>query len=145
MLKDGRYERSKHNDDCLRLRLSPHQDWRNRTTHKVGILVDDYLSVGHKDVTDVFMERISKVQGDVHSHEFMGMHIHRDRGARVIEFDQERAILDFFKEWNMSDCKGRDTPMDANLKLPKIEGSAIIRSYRRCTDRKLGRFCNSCE
>ena len=125
MLKDGRYERSKHND-CLFKNVPP-PGLEEQNEHKVGILVDDYLSVGHKDVTDAFMERISKVwsmkiQGDVHSREFMGVRIHRDRGARVIEFDQERAILDFLKEWNMSDCKGRDTPMDANLKLPKIEG-----------------------
>jgi hypothetical protein len=112
----------------------------------VGILVDDYLSVGHKDVTDVFIERISKVQGDVHSREFMGVCIHRDRGARVIEFDQGRAILDFFKEWNMSDCKGRDTPMDANLKIPKIEGKCNNPQLQKeFTDRKLGLFCNSCE
>jgi len=116
MLKDGRYERSKHND-CLFKNVPP-PGLEEQNEHKVGILVDDYLSVGHKDVTDAFMERISKVwsmkiQGDVHSREFMGVRIHRDRGARVIEFDQERAILDFLKEWNMSYCRGRDTPMDA--------------------------------
>jgi hypothetical protein len=95
---------------------------------------------GHKDATDAFMERISKVwsmkiQGDVHGREFMGVRIHR--GARVIEFDQERAILDVLKEWNMSDCKGRDTPVIANLKLPKIEGKC--NTPQLSTDRKLGR------
>ena len=137
MLEGGRYEQSKHND-CLFKNVAP-PGFEVECEHKVGILVDDYLSVGHKNVTDAFMDRISKkwsmkIQGDVHGREFMGVRIHRDREKRVIEFDQERAILDFLKEWGMSDCKGRDSPMDANLTLPKLEGKcenlALQKEYR---------------
>ena len=123
------YETSKHNDCLFTLKT----DDPNRS-HRVGILVDDYLTTGDKLSTKEFNEKIAakwsmKMYGDISGREFMGVRVTRDRKKRIIKFDQERAILDFLKLWGCENVKGRETPMDANLKLPKMDGV--------CKDRKL--------
>ena len=101
------YVKSMHNDSLFKAPPG------TKGEHKIGILVDDFLSVGEKEPTDKFMKKIAgkwsmRVFGDIHGHEFMGVRVHRDRDARVIEFDQERAIINFLKDWEMDECKGRD-------------------------------------
>lgn len=53
---------------------------------------------------------------------FLGIHVVRDRASRTLNIHHEKYITNLLREHGMENCKGFDTPMQANITLSRYEG-----------------------
>ena len=83
----------------------------------VLLYVDDILIVGHTLRAVITLRKSFSTKYSMVDHgeakQYLGMHIERDRNARMIFLNQTRNIIQLLEGFGMRDCKGISTPVEA--------------------------------
>ena len=92
----------------------------------VGIYVDDLKYTGPPEFVKEFEKRLRDrfpITGECEEKKFLGVETFRNIEDQIIEKSMEGAITRFTQQWNLTDSKGFNTPMEQHLHLSPCEGA----------------------
>ena len=103
--------------------------WNDNMKFIIALYVDDLLlACNRKDQLNVMKQLLSAEyeMKDLGEAKFvLGIEIERDRQRRTVHLNQSKYVEEVLERFDMSDCKGCPTPMDAGLKLSKPSASEV--------------------
>ena len=100
----------------------------------VGIYVDDLKYTGPPEFVKEFEKRLRDrfpITGECEEKKFLGVETFRNIEDQIIEKSMEGAITRFTQQWNLTDSKGFNTPMEQNLHLSPCEGADEVLPFTR--------------
>jgi hypothetical protein len=116
--------RTRFSEEYLRQRLNFHQTNQRGGTLIILVYVDDIAIFGTLNDIQAFKEQIAsryKITDLGEIHQFLGLHIARDRSRKTLTIDQSHYIQHMLTHFEMVTCKLVNTPFAAGTSLQQIQ------------------------